>query len=104
MEEVLDNIDKAIKRLIPPTTMVAATGVLAKGMANPGVDEWVIKLLIYLLLLSALIYMMGSVRQALLKFEQLGIGTIQKFILSLSFLLVYIVLFLVGISIAFGKL
>ncbi len=104
MEEILDNIDKAIKRLVSPTAMVVAAGVLAKGIVNPRVDELAIKMLIYLLLASALLFMASSGYQALRKFETLGVGVFRRFVLSLSFLLVYGVLFLVGIAIAFGKL
>ncbi|PMN66546.1 hypothetical protein [Enterovibrio norvegicus] len=79
MTEVLDIIDKAIKRLVAP----AAMAVLA---------------------LWALGYMVFSAKEAMQAFDEANIGKYKNVLLSTSFLIVYFVLAAAAIRLGFDKI
>ncbi len=104
MDEILTTIDKAIKRLVAPTAMVVAAALLSKGLNQSDRDLIAIKMYLWLLIGSSFLFMLGSTISALNEFEKAGIGIIRRSVLSLSFVLVYLVLFFAGMAIALGKL
>lgn len=104
MKAALNTIDAAIKRLVTPVTMFIAAALLSKGLDKPDANPSVIKFLMGLLALWALVYMFFSAWQALKEFQEQGIGKIRMAFISLSFLLVYIVLFFSALKMGLDKL
>ena len=104
LKEILDTIDSAVKKLVAPTAMVVAAAVISKGLKQPESSEMLIKGTMWFLVAWAFIYMFSSAVVALREFEKTGLPFIRSFLLGTSFFVIYIVLFIVGIFVALGKI
>lgn len=104
LKSTLDTIDGAIKKLVTPTAMIVATAIMSKGLNQPQSNDLLIKGVMWLLVLWAIGFMIASGFQALKEFEASGINLFLRFVLSTSFFLVYLVLFIVAIFLALGKI
>ena len=100
MEEILDTIDKAIKRMVAPTAMIIAAAILLKASSGYGVTPKSLVIYASVLVFMAFLYMCGSCYVALKRFKDAGINTFNRLILSISFVAVYIVLFIIGVALA----
>ena len=92
MTEVLDIIDKAIKRLVAPAAMLVAAELLSRGMDKADANPVLIKFTMAVLALWALGYMVFSAKEAMQAFDEANIGKYKNALLSTSFLIVYFVL------------
>ena len=104
MKEVLDTIDSAIKRLVSPTAMLVAAALLTRGLDQPGSNTFVIHGLIFLLVVYAFGYLAFSAAVAIKEFDELGLRFWQKGVFGLSFMLLYLVLFIAAIYFGLGKI
>ncbi|CAK3350553.1 conserved hypothetical protein [Vibrio crassostreae] len=104
MTEVLDIIDKAIKRLVAPAAMLVAAELLSRAMDNADADPLFIKFTIAVLGLWAIGYMVISAKEAMQAFDRANIGKYKNALLSTSFLLVYFVLAAAAIRLGFEKI
>ncbi|PNF81124.1 hypothetical protein CXK92_12745 [Stutzerimonas stutzeri] len=104
MKKLLEVIDGAVKRLVTPVAMLVAAGLLSKGLSNKDASYLVVSFLIVVLALWALGYMVLSVIVAIKELEQEGVSKVAAAMLGTSFILVYMVLFLVALNFGLGKL
>lgn len=104
MKEILDIIDSAIKRLVSPTAMLVGAALLSRGLDKPESSPPVIVGLMSLLALCALSYLVASAAVAVKEFDDLGMGAWKKGVFSLSFILVYFVLFVSAIYFGVTKI
>jgi hypothetical protein len=104
MTEVLDIIDRAIKRLVAPAAMIVAAELLYRGAQNSEAEEWWVILNIWLLGIWAIGYMVMSAKEAMTSFDNANIGKFKNLFLSTSFMLVYIVLAFAAIRLGFDKI
>ncbi|ELB2137388.1 hypothetical protein [Vibrio parahaemolyticus] len=104
MTEVLDIIDKAIKRLVAPAAMLVAAELLSRGMDKADASPMLIKFTIAVLGLWALGFMVFSAKEAMQAFDDANIGKYKNALLSTSFLLVYFVLAAAAIRLGFEKI
>ncbi|MEZ9656096.1 hypothetical protein AB4277_15710 [Vibrio splendidus] len=104
MTEVLDIIDKAIKRLVAPAAMLVAAELLSRAMDNADADPLFIKFTIAVLGLWAIGYMVISAKEAMQAFDSANIGKYKNALLSTSFLLVYFVLAAAAIRLGLEKI
>ena len=103
MSEVLDIIDKAIKRLLPPVAMLVAAALLSKGLHTPDSNELVIKSLMALLVIYAFLYMLASTCEAIRSMVKANFSNLYAALICSSFILVYFVLFVAAIRLGFEK-
>lgn len=104
MTEVLDIIDKAIKRLVAPAAMVVAGELLGRGLDNPNANHYVINFTTVVLGMWAIGYMIFSAKEAMKAFDEAKISKYTNALLSTSFLLVYVVLAVAAIKLGFDKI
>ncbi|WP_257977401.1 hypothetical protein [Vibrio parahaemolyticus] len=104
MTEVLDIIDKAIKRLVAPAAMLVAAELLSRGMDKADANPVLIKFTMAVLALWALGYMVFSAKEAMQAFDEANIGKYKNALLSTSFLIVYFVLAAAAIRLGFDKI
>ncbi|MFW1535806.1 hypothetical protein ACEV8P_22515 [Vibrio parahaemolyticus] len=104
MTDILDIIDKAIKRLVAPVAMFVAAALISKGIDSPTANEFVIKLVMALLSIFAFLYMVFSLKEAFDAFSDTKIGVVKSLIFTSSFLLVYAVLGLAAVYMGIGKI
>lgn len=103
MKKILEIIDGAVKRLVTPVAMLVAAGLLSKGLEKQDTNHLVIFFLISILILWALGYIFMSVAVAVKELEQEGMSKIMAVMLGVSFVLVYLVLFLVALNFGLEK-
>ena len=104
MKEVLDTIDSARNRRVSPTAMLVAAALLTRGLDKPGSNTFVIHGLIFLLVVYAFGYLAFSAAVAIKEFDELGLRFWQKGVFGLSFMLLYLVLFVAAIYFGLGKI
>ncbi|MDF1724763.1 MAG: hypothetical protein P1U59_09570 [Alcanivorax sp.] len=104
MKDVLNTIDAAIKRLVAPTAMLIAATLLSNGLNRPDSNPHIIQGVMALMGLFAFGYMAASAIVAIKEFDELGISFWKKGLFSLSFILVYLVLFVTAIYMGLNKL
>ncbi|WP_047046257.1 hypothetical protein [Vibrio mexicanus] len=104
MTEVLDIIDRAIKRLVAPAAMLVAGELLSRGLDNPDANHYFIKFTMVVLGMWAIGYMIFSAREAMHAFDEAKISKYTNALLSTSFLLVYLVLAVAAIRLGFDKI
>ncbi|CCN84525.1 hypothetical protein VIBNISFn27_500003 [Vibrio nigripulchritudo SFn27] len=104
MTEILDIIDKAIKRLVAPAAMFVAAELLSRGMDKPDAEPNFIKFVMTVLGIWAIGYMVFSAKEAMRAFDEAKIGKYKSALLSTSFLLVYSILAVAAIKLGLGKI
>ncbi|MGY8817956.1 MAG: hypothetical protein ACKVLM_00980 [Pseudomonadales bacterium] len=103
MKRMLEIIDGAVKRLVTPVAMLVAAGMLSNGLEKQDASQFVVIILMALLVLWALGYTAVSVAVAIGEFEREGISKTMSVMLGTSFILVYLVLFVVALKFGFER-
>lgn len=104
IKPILDSIDQAIKRLVPPVAMLIGAELLANGLNKPDANNYLIYFLISLLSIGAVGYMYFSGHEVINTFKELQIKRWKVRILSVYFILIYFVLCIAAIKLGFDKL
>src|SRR5690606_41431495 len=78
--------------------------LLTRGLDKPGSNTFVIHGLIFLLVVYAFGYLAFSAAVAIKEFDELGLRFWQKGVFGLSFMLLYLVLFVAAIYFGCGKI
>ncbi|MEA5295183.1 hypothetical protein [Vibrio parahaemolyticus] len=108
IKQILDLIDQAVKRLVPPVVMFVAAALLVKGLSNPEANQYLFYFLIILLCIGAIGYLFLSGYEAIQTLKKLPIKQWQMAIISFHFhfhfILVYVVLVVAAMKFGLDKI
>ncbi|MCL1075987.1 hypothetical protein [Shewanella dokdonensis] len=100
----LDIFELSIKRLVVPVTMLIAAALLSNGLSKPGSNYLLIYFYMIFLGGFAIGYGVFSGLEAMKAIDKLSITKVKRGLLGISFMLIYVVLFLTSIKLGFDKL